>query len=68
MNVAQVIVVAVLKAGELFLQDEFVPTRRKHAGRHGLADVAAHAFAVLSEQVFKTPDVAHAHQVVNLLT
>lgn len=67
LDVAQVVVVAVLQAGQFFLEHKLVPARREHAGRHGLADVAAHAFAVAREQVFKSLDLAHAHQVVDLL-
>ena len=67
LDVAQVVVVAVLQAGQFLLEHKLVPARREHAGRHGLADVAAHAFAVAGEQVFKSLDLAHAHQVVDLL-
>jgi len=67
LDVAQVVVVAVLQARQLLLEHELVPARGEHAGRHGLADVAAHAGAMLGQQILEALELAHAHQVVNLL-
>ena len=67
LDVAQEVVVAVLQTGQLFLEHKIVPARSQHTGRHGFTNVTAQAFAVLGEQLVEALDVAHPHQVVNLL-
>ena len=67
LHVRQIVVVGVLQAGELGLEDMLVPGGRQDAGDGRLADVATAPLAVLDQHVIESLELAQLDQVEQLL-